>query len=725
MSKVAPREPGKSAGSAFVDEAEAYALLARAGILPPRHFRVVTNVVPEPAIVPFAPGEPVVLKGLGENLWHKSELGAVRMLPFDAAAIAREAADMKARVEAAGHRWLDGLVCERIVGSHTEGLPAEAFVSLTRHEAGWIALCGVGGLQAEALAALAPPLRWPLALLTPAEALAEWESHLVGRVWLGALRGTAPLTTKATVRAFLESLWRLAELAETAGLTLLELNPVALDGDGRPRPLDAVGHRAPPAALRIAPQPGFLEVLRAPRRVALAGVSTQEGGVGRTILDNLRRCTALQDRLVLIKPGATAMLGLPCVPDVAALRAAPVDLLILALPASAAAKVVADLLAQGGGARVVGLVAGGMGDGADTEGLGPRLIAQLREARVAGRWTPALLGPNFLGHWVPPIGLDTSFIPAEKLAPSPAGGGGLTVLSQSGAFMLCRRSRNPGLRLGLGVALGNQLDVALPDFLAALAGDPQCRAVAAYVEGFAPGHLAATVRAAAALRERGVPFLLHRAGRTLEGQAAAKSHTGAMAGNLALERALLERAGVKFSDSIAAFDAALAWLGAAQKRVGGKVALLTNAGFESVGGSDLVSARLPAAVLSSAEREALKAMLEAENLAGLVAPRLPLDLTPMARASAFLRAAELLLQGEAAVVVVGLVPFTRNLGTSEIPARALAEELARLADQHGKPVGVAVDAGSDYEAYRAAFAVAGLPVFTRVEDALLGLATLA
>jgi acetyltransferase len=326
---------------------------------------------------------------------------------------------------------------------------------------------------------------------------------------------------------------------------------------------------------------------------------------------------------------------------------------------------------------------------------------------------------------VPPIGLDTSFIPAEKLAPSPAGGGGLTVLSQSGAFMLCRRSRNPGLRLGLGVALGNQLDVALPDFLAALAGDPQCRAVAAYVEGFAPGHLAATVRAAAALRERGVPFLLHRAGRTLEGQAAAKSHTGAMAGNLALERALLERAGVKFSDSIAAFDAALAWLGAAQKRVGGKVALLTNAGFESVGGSDLVSARLPAAVLSPAERETLKALLEAENLAGLVAPRLPLDLTPMARASAFLRAAELLLQGEAAVVVVGLVPFTRNLGTSEIPARALAEELARLADQHGKPVGVAVDAGSDYEAYRAAFAVAGLPVFTRVEDALLGLATLA
>lgn len=724
MNAPANVEPGSSADRTFVDEAEAYGLLARAGILPPRHVLVAPDARFEATVGVFAPGEPVVLKGLGEDLWHKSELGAVRGLPFDPEALAHECAGMRNRVEAAGHCWRGGLVCERIAIGRTEGLPTEAFVSLTRHEAGWIALCGVGGVQAEALAAVAPPLRWPLALLSPAAALAEWEAHLLGRIWLGEMRGTIALTTRAAVRAFIESLWQLADLAEAAGLTLLELNPVALDAEGRLRPLDAVGQRAPPMAPRIAPPPGFLDALVAPRRVALAGVSAHEGGVGRTILDNLRRCPGLKDHLVLVKPGATKMLGLPCVADVGALREAPVDLLILALPAAAAARTVTDLMAQGGGARVVGLVAGGLGDGADTDGLGLRLTGQLREARLAGRWTPAILGPNFLGHWVPDTGLDTSFIPAGKLAPPEAGGGALTLLSQSGAFVLCRRSRNPRLRLRLGVALGNQLDLALPDFLEALVGDPQCRAVAAYVEGFAPGHLAATVRSATALRDRGVPLLLHRAGRTVEGQAAAKTHTGALAGNLALESALLERAGVKFSASIAAFDAALAWLGAFQQRITGTMALLSNAGFEAVSGSDLVSVRLPAAVLAPAEVEAIRAMLEAENLTGLVTPRLPLDLTPMARESAFLRATEILLQSEAAVLVIGLVPFTRNLGTSEMPARAFAEALARQVGAHGKPVGVAVDAGPDYEAYRAAFATAGLPVFTRVEEALLGLATL-
>jgi acyl-CoA synthetase (NDP forming) len=462
--------------------------------------------------------------------------------------------------------------------------------------------------------------------------------------------------------------------------------------------------------------------LRAPRRVALAGVSATAGGVGRTILENLRRCPALKGCLTLIKPGRTKLLGLPCVPDVAALRAAPVDLLLIALPARIAAQALTTLIAQGGGATVVGLVAGGIGDGADTTGLGADLIQLLHEARAAGRWTPAVLGPNFLGHWVPSAQLDTSFIPAEKIPPPCPVGGGLTLLSQSGAFLLCRRSRAPQLRFSLGVALGNQLDAALPDFLHALAGDPACRAVAAYVEGFGPGHLLETARAAELLHRRGVPVLLHRAGRTPAGQAAAASHTGAMAGDWDLEQALLQRAGVKFSASIAAFDAALEWLGAWPARTPGPVALLTNAGFESVNAGDLLAGG-PVAVLKPAARTALAAMLARHELAGLVAPHLPLDLTPMAGEDAFLAAADILL-GSAGVLVVGLVPFTRRLDTAPAGTARFAAALAKLREVHGKPVAVAVDAGEDYADYRRAFRDAGLPVFDRVESALLGLRTL-
>ena len=700
----------------FVDEAEAYGLLERAGLCPPRHGNA-------DGPLPFEPGEPVVVKGLGENVWHKSELGAVHFLPFEKQSVLNECRSMRQHLESGGHRWIEGLVCEQIDVACNNPLPTEAFVSLSHSEAGWTLLLGFGGLQAETLAQLAPPLRWPLAFTKPEEALREFESHLLGRTWLGRLRGSQALTTHEALGRFFTSLWSLAAVAEADGLVLLELNPVALDLQGQPRPLDAVGSRGTPPVPRLAPPAGFLQALKGPRRIALAGVSAQEGGVGRTILENLRRYPLPPGDLVLVKPGLDTFLGLPCVADVQALQSAPVDLLILALPAPVAAQVLMQLLEQSGGAAVVALVPGGIGDGADTVGFGTQLARALCVARASGRWTPAVVGPNFLGHWVPGRQLDTSFIPTGKLTAPGNAGGELTLLSQSGAFLLSRRSRQPDLRFALGLTLGNQMDVALCDVLHALAAEPGRGPIAAYIEGFGPGQLLAAAHAIQKLRTQGRGVLLHRAGRTEAGQAAAASHTGAMAGNLILERTLLERAGARFADSIAEFDAALGWLSAHPHFAPGPVALLTNAGFESVNGSDLCGTGLPAAPLSEAGKNALVAMLQKHELAGLVTPRLPLDLTPMADESAFLDAADILLR-EAAALVVGLVPFTRKLDTSPAGGTRLAVAFAKLRDRHGKPVAVVVDAGPDYAEYRLAFTGAGLPVFDRVETALRGLRVL-
>ncbi len=702
--------------SAFVHEAEAYALLQRAGLRPPRH-----GVEGGP--LPFEPGEPVVVKGLGENVWHKSELGAVHFLPFEKQSVLNEFKGMHQRLDASGHRWMEGLVCEQIDLACCPHLPSEAFVSLSCGEAGWTILFGFGGLQADALAELAPPLRWPLALTSPGQALQELENHLLGRIWLGRLRGTKELTDRATLGNFLDALWTLARVAKNEGLTLLELNPVALDTEGMPRPLDAVGSRGPRPLRRPAPPAGFLAALRAPKRIALAGVSSKEESVGRTILDNLSRYALPAGDLVIIKPGQDELLGHPCVPDVTALRSAPVDLLILALPAPVASSVLRQLIEQGGGADAVALTCGGIGDGADTAGIGVQLTEALCVARAGGRWTPAVFGPNFLGHWVPGSRLNTSFIPTAKLADPVADCGELTLLSQSGAFLLCLQSRQPALRFGLAVALGNQLDVALCDMLAALAAESGRGPVACYVEGFGPGQLPAAAAAIAELRTQGRHVLLHRAGRTDAGQAAAASHTGAMASDIVLERTLLERAGARFADTIEDFDAALIWLGACPHLRGGPVALVTNAGFESVNGSDLFGAGLPAAQLDESTQQALRTLIERHELSGLVTPRLPLDLTPMAGPSAFVAATALLLE-HSAVMVLGLVPFTRRLDTTREGAAKLARVLAGLRDVHRKPIGVVVDAGAEYADFRQAFTQAGLPVFTRMESALRGLRVL-
>ncbi len=707
--------PTGSAG--FLHEEACYGLLSRAGLHPPRHGWLGKHL-------PFAPGESVVVKGIAEGLWHKSELNAVRFLTFESDALASAWDEMRTRVEAEGYPWIGALVCERIQMASSPGLPTEGFVALTKGEGGWTLVLGLGGMQADALGAVAPPLRWPLAFVTPIAALKELEGHLLGQVWLGTLRGTKPLTTRPKLLAFLEGLWAAAEIAEAEGLELLELNPVALDLKGDPRPLDGVGQSGSAKATRPAPPPGFLQSLKRPKRIAVAGVSSKPDGAGRIIIENLRKANLPEGDLIILRPGETRFLDLPCLPDVAALRLAPVDLLVLALPASVAVQFVEAMIAQGGGASVVALVAGGLGDGADTDGLGEQLKRVLDETRREGRWTPALLGPNFLGHVVPAYGLNTTFIPGDKWLP-PSGGGSLALLSQSGAFLLSRLSANPQLRLALAVALGNQLDLRLPDLLQALETDPEIRSVAAYVEGFAPGDLEATAFIAARMKQAGRPFLIYRAGRTEVGLAAAASHTGALAGDRDLEKALLTRAGVKIAPTIAAFDAGLAWLGAFPGLEPGPVAVLTNAGFESVAAGDLMGGAFPPACLSEKEVGSLREILRIHGLENLVSPHLPLDITPMADEAAYRAIQTLLLDGDAKVLVVGLVPFTRKLALEDRErATAFAHDLKLQAEQKGKAVALVVDAGSSYDAMRTALAKGGLPVFTRMEDALEGLKVL-
>jgi len=706
-------------GSTFLHEGRAYALLAAAGLRVPRHGFL------ESGPLPFAPGEPIVLKGIADELWHKSDKGAVHFGAFDPEALRAEAAAMRARV--AEHPWIGGLVCEKVPFKRLSGLPTEALVSLKRDpDAGWLVICGIGGLQADAWAALAPPLIWPIALATPEQALGELKHHWLGRTWLGLQRGTEALTDETKLRAFLQGLWRAVEGLDREGVGLLELNPVVLDAEGLPTALDGVGTLgAAGAGAPVAPDPAWYQALLAPRSVVLAGVSSREGTVGRIILENLQRSTLPAGALRLLKPGASEFLGLPCLGSVADLAAAPADQLILSLPAPQTLEVVEQLCRQGGGATVVYLVAGGLGDGADTEGLGKRLVACLETHRRAGQWTPALVGPNGLGLYSPDLDLNTLFIPREKLPLSPKPGH-LALVSQSGAFLITRLSRRPELGLRAAVAIGNQMDLRCSDFLRGFGGDPAVKVVGAYLEGFAPGDLAATAEAARSLRASGRRLLLYKGGRSQAGMAAASSHTGALAGDAALQASVLRRAGALLADRMEAFDGALAWLGAHPELRPRQVAIMTNAGFEAVASADLLAGPLGGAHLSEGETRDLETLLEAQGLKGLVAAHLPLDVTPMADEAAYLACARLLLGGEADTLVVGLVPLTRRLGTADPAAFApFARALADLARSSGKGVGVTVEGGAIYDAYRQGLRDAGLPVFLSMEEALEGLRLIA
>jgi acyl-CoA synthetase (NDP forming) len=335
------------------------------------------------------------------------------------------------------------------------------------------------------------------------------------------------------------------------------------------------------------------------------------------------------------------------------------------------------------------------------------------------------VGPNGLGFLSSEGSVNSLFIPQVKL-PVAARGGVLSLVSQSGAFLITRLSCAPLLPLRYAVSIGNQIDVRLSDFIAALGQDEATRVIATYVEGFQPGDLLATALAAQAVISAGKWVVMYKGGRSEEGQAAASSHTGALAGDWELQKATLKRAGVIVCETMGSYDAALSWLAACPEGKPSRVAVVTNAGYESVVSADLLVGAVTGHTLASGEVTELKALLEAHKLQDLVNPRLPLDVTPMADEAAYLACAALAARSAADTVVIGLVPLTMRLDTwDEGRMDAFAQGLAQVAAATGKRLGVAVEGGPLFEPYRQALMRAGLPVFLSMEKALLGLQLLA
>ena len=228
----------------FIPEHEVYGYLSAVGISAPRHCFVASES--QLADAPFATGDPVVVKGIARDLWHKSETGALAFCDFDRRAIAALHASMRENV---GERveWLGTLVAERVEYQHARQAPSEIFVSLQRDQCcGAIISFGFGGLLTEDWAREMKQslLVWPASVYSPAEALDELAGHWLGKILLGEARQQPALTTRDNLLRFLERLWKLDDLMARENLGLLEMNPVVVDRESDFVALDGVGLRS-------------------------------------------------------------------------------------------------------------------------------------------------------------------------------------------------------------------------------------------------------------------------------------------------------------------------------------------------------------------------------------------------------------------------------------------------------------------------------------------------
>ena len=131
------------------------------------------------------------------------------------------------------------------------------------------------------------------------------------------------------------------------------------------------------------------------------------------------------------------------------------------------------------------------------------------------------------------------------------------------------------------------------------------------------------------------------------------------------------------------------------------------------------------APLSPETTSRLAEVLGHRQLAGLVEPRNPLDLTPMADEQVYEQAVRALLEAdEVEAVVVGIVPLTSALKTTAVELEApdsLARRLPALFARSDKPLVAVIDSGALYDPLARALRLGGVPVLRSADQAIRSL----
>jgi acyl-CoA synthetase (NDP forming) len=155
-----------------------------------------------------------------------------------------------------------------------------------------------------------------------------------------------------------------------------------------------------------------------------------------------------------------------------------------------------------------------------------------RQARLVERAKALgvrLLGPNSMGvvNLTGGIALTVNAVLEMDAAPK----GTASLVSQSGTMLGTFLSRGAARGLGFSklVSIGNEADIGVGEVVEMLAGDPQTRVILLFLETVRDAERLA--RAARKAHAAGKPVVAYKLGRSAQGEALARSHTGALAGN--------------------------------------------------------------------------------------------------------------------------------------------------------------------------------------------------
>lgn len=256
-----------------------------------------------------------------------------------------------------------------------------------------------------------------------------------------------------------------------------------------------------------------------PTAIAIIGASDNPHKIGGRPLHYLSRF-GYRGRVYPINPNRDEVQGFRSYPSLTSLAEAP-DLAIVVASAPQVMAAIEECAAKG--VRTAIIMTSGFGETSDPQSIDAERAIVAR-ARAAGM---RVVGPNSQGLANFGTGAVASF--STMFSEIEPADGPVAIVSQSGMM-----SAMPyGLLRGQGIgvrhvhATGNDADVTLPEVALAVLQDPEVRLLLLYIESIRDADVLA--QAAALARERDVPIVALKTGRTARGQSAARSHTGALA----------------------------------------------------------------------------------------------------------------------------------------------------------------------------------------------------
>lgn len=443
-----------------------------------------------------------------------------------------------------------------------------------------------------------------------------------------------------------------------------------------------------------------LATLLDPASVAVIGASQNPDKIGGRPIRFMKEM-GYAGRIYPINPGRDTIQNLPSYPDLAALPETP-EAAIIALGRDGVLAAVEDCAARG--VRACVIMSSGFGE------TGPEGRAD--EARILATAAAAgmrIVGPNSQG--IANFGTGAILNFSTMFIEEPPVAGPVACISQSGAMSVVPygllRARGIGIRHCH--ATGNDVDVTVSELAAEVVLDPQVKLCLIYLETLRdPWNLALAAERA---RERGVPIIALKSGRSPDGQRAAASHTGAMATEDRVLDAFLTRHGIWRAEGTEDLVHAVELYLQGWRPTGRRLAIISNSGATCVLAADAAArhglnlARF-APETEAAVRDQLPAFAASSN---------PVDLTAALLSDSGLFGKVLPHVGQDPDVDMLLIGLPVSGKAYDFPT--FARDTARFAQAQRIPVVVA----APQRDVRAAFSAEGIPCFETEDGAIRAL----